>query len=175
MSPKAAKSHENQRKARGLYTPEPVRERVIAHHVNGQSKMCIARQEGLDRETVGRILSQPEAVHMIARQRSRLQSMADEALDVVEQALACDDARLAVPVAIKIIEHVFPKGNCNDGANGGPRTLPEAEAKDQRLHIIAQIIDGDLEKSRMYDLPLPAGMVQIRDELARRLKEPVGE
>ena len=46
---------------------------------------------------------------MIARQRSRLQSLSDKALDVVQHALSSDDERVRVAVAMKIIEHVLPK------------------------------------------------------------------
>ncbi len=106
-------------------------------------------------------------MRMIARQRSRLQSMADKALDVVERALACDDARLAVPVAMKIIEHVFPKCGIGDTANSQPKLPPEVEERDRRLRIIAQIIGDDLERSRLYDIPLPPDLELVRDELER--------
>jgi hypothetical protein len=62
--------------------------------------------------------------------------MADKALDVVEEALTCDDPRLRVPVAMKIIEHVLPKGSSENTANGGPQASPEVEERDRRLRII---------------------------------------
>ena len=107
--------------------------RVVSRHLSGESKREIARVEGIGRDTVGRILSQEETVQMITRQRSRLQGIADKALDVVERALVCDDARLAVPVAMKIIEHVFPKCGIGDTANSQPKLSPEAEERDRQL------------------------------------------
>jgi hypothetical protein len=144
-----------------------VQARVISRHLSGESKREIARAESIGRDTVGRILSQEETVQMIARQRSRLQSMADKALDVVERALTCDDARLAVAVAMKIIEHVFPKCCVGDTANSPPKLSPEVEEKDRRLLILAQIIGDDFERRRMYDLPLPPDLERVRDELER--------
>jgi hypothetical protein len=82
---------------------------------------------------------------------SRLESMADKALDVVERALACDDARLAFPVAMKIIEHVFAKCGIGDTANSQPTLSPEE--KEPRLRIIAQIIADDLERFILAHLP----------------------
>jgi hypothetical protein len=170
MPQKTAKGRQERSKRR-LYTPEPVCDRVVALHMKGQSNREIANVEHIDRETVGRILSQQEAVEMISRQRSRLQCMADKALTVVEQALDSDDPRVAVPVAVKIIENVLPKGPLVDRSDEQKKS-PEAESRERRLGIIAQIIDGSIEMSRRFNLPLPPDQVQIQSELARRLPEP---
>jgi hypothetical protein len=79
-------------KKRGPYTPEPVQVRVIARHMDGQSNRQIAREERVDRQTVGHILSRQEIVDTNARQWSRLQMMGDKALDVLEEALVGDES-----------------------------------------------------------------------------------
>lgn len=169
MPQKPTKARQKRSKRRRLYTPKPVCDRVVALHFSGQSNREIATVEQIDRETVGRILSQQEAVEMVARQHSRLQTMADKALTVVEQALDSDDPRVAVPVAVKIIESVIPKGGVVDPAHAEPKKSPEAESRERRVRIIAEIIDGSIEISRKFNLPLPPDHVQVQSELARRL------
>jgi hypothetical protein len=171
MPKKPAKSRKNQPKEAKLYTPEPVQARVIARYVNGESNRQIAAQEHIDRGTVGKILSQQEALQMIARQRCRLQRMGDKALDVVEQTLNGDDDRLRVPVALKIIEHALPKGTMEEALNVANKLSPEAEAKERRLRIIAQIIDGSLIKAEVYGHPLEPQLEQVKKELDRRMEE----
>lgn len=45
---------------RGLYTPKAKQARIIAGNLAGKSQRQLAREEALDRGTVGRILAQPE-------------------------------------------------------------------------------------------------------------------
>jgi hypothetical protein len=80
MPRKAANLGQIKPKSRGLYTPEPVRGRVLARHMNGESNREIARIEGIDRETVGRILSQQEVVNLIAQNQARLLSLVPKAI-----------------------------------------------------------------------------------------------
>ena len=78
--------------------------RVIERHLDGASHRRIAKEEGLDRETVSRILSQRELVEMRAQQQSQLQRLASRALKVFEEALDSPDIRLATATAAKILE-----------------------------------------------------------------------
>jgi hypothetical protein len=87
-----------------LYTPKPTQTRVIARHLNGESNRRIAREEGIDRETVSRILSQKELVTMLAEQQSRLLRMGSKAMDVYEEALDSENLGIAVATATKILE-----------------------------------------------------------------------
>src|SRR5258706_7521575 len=89
---------------RDLYTPKPVQARVIERHLDGASHRQIAKEEGLDRETVSRILSQRELVEMRAEQQSQLQRLASRALQIYQEALDSPDIRLAVATATKILE-----------------------------------------------------------------------
>jgi len=42
-----------------------VRSRIIARHIGGQSNREIAKEEGIDRDTVSRVLSQGEVVELM--------------------------------------------------------------------------------------------------------------
>ena len=72
---------------------------MLARHMSGESNRHIASEEGIDRETVGRILSQREVVQMIAQYQSRLLSIVPKAIRVYEEALECDDLRVALAAA----------------------------------------------------------------------------
>src|SRR5713101_764551 len=87
---------------RGLNTPQPVRTKVIARHMNGESNRKIAAEEGIDRATVSRILSQKEVVTMLAEQQSQLLLMGSSALAVYQEALDCDDLGMAAATATKV-------------------------------------------------------------------------
>ena len=157
-------------KKRGPYTPEPVQVRVIARHMDGQSNRQIAREERVDRQTVGHILSRQEIVDTNARQWSRLQRMGDKALDVLEEALGCEDRRLAVAVALKIAEYVFPK-SVEQAIQLGTEASPEKQREERRITFLGQMTDMMLTKSKNYDLPLPPDLEKLRDEMDGRSKE----
>jgi len=89
---------------RELYTPKAVQIRVMARHVAGESNRQIAIQEGLDRETVHRILTQQELVELIAEQQTQLLLLGSKAIAVYQEALECQDLGIAVATATKILE-----------------------------------------------------------------------
>ena len=103
MSSDPAKPTQNQPK-RDLYTPQPVQTRVIARHMNGESNRKIAAEEGIDRATVGRILSQEELTRVIAEQQLALVHLGWSAIAVYQAALDSDDLEIAVPTATKLLE-----------------------------------------------------------------------
>jgi hypothetical protein len=154
---------------RGPYTPEPVQARVISRHLSGESKREIARVEGIGRDTVGRILSQQEVLETIARYQSRLLDMVPKAIAAYEEALASDDLHLKAATATKLLEgtNVLSKGGIDDIVKLANQASPEVEERDRRLRIIAQIIGDGLERSRMFDIPLPPDLEGVRDELER--------
>jgi hypothetical protein len=99
---KAVKSSQMPPK-RELYTPEPVRERVVALHMSGESKRKIARSEKIDRETVSRILSQREVVQAIAHYQAQLLSILPKTVGVLEKALDSSNPRVALAAANKVM------------------------------------------------------------------------
>jgi len=79
----------------GFYTSKPKQARVIERHFQGDSKRKIAREEGIDRETVSAILSQKEVAMKMAQLQSRALGMGEMAHDVYEKAMASEDLVLA--------------------------------------------------------------------------------
>jgi hypothetical protein len=89
----AAKNRQIKPSGRVSYIPAPVRKRVLACHISGESNRCIAIKEGIDRGTVARILSHREVVQKIAQSQSRVLDIVPEAIRVVEAALSSPDER----------------------------------------------------------------------------------
>ena len=78
--------------------------RVIERHLEGASNREIGAEEGIDRATVTRILSQRELVEMRAEQQSWLQRLVSKALVVYDKSLDSADPHLAAATATKILE-----------------------------------------------------------------------
>jgi hypothetical protein len=146
-----------------------VQTRVVSRHLSGKSKREIARAEGIGRDTVGRILSQQEVVETIARYQSRLLEMVPKAITVYDEALESDDLHLATATATKLLEgmQVLHKGGIEQTLQLASRASPEVSQNQRRLLLLGQIMDGMLEKSRRYDVPLPPDIERVRDELER--------
>ena len=119
MVQKTAKCRQTRPKPRDLYTPVPVRGRVLARHIAGASNRQIAAEEGIDRETVGRILSQHEVVQMFAQYQHRLLAIVPKAIAAFEAALESSGERLRLAAATKLLEglQVFHRGGIEQAAD----------------------------------------------------------
>jgi hypothetical protein len=158
MSRKPTKVRQIKPKSRGLYTPEPVRGRVLVRHMSGASNREIARQEGIDRETVGRILSQQEVVSLIAQNQARLLSLVPKAIGVCEEALDSDDLRLATATATKLLENL--------------QVPPEAEQRRQRILMFGEFTDELLNKCHRLGITIPPDYTKMEEEVKRRMEQP---
>ncbi len=84
--------------SRGLYTPKPVQDRVVAKAIEGKSNRQVAREEGMDNHTVGKILSQREVQERLAGYRQELLGKVPKALKVYDYHLVRNDQRVATAV-----------------------------------------------------------------------------
>lgn len=170
MRKKPSKPDQNEPKKRGPYKPPPVQLRVIERHVNGESNREIARQEGIGRDTVGRILSQQEVVQRIAQCQARLLDLVPKAIGVYEKALSSDDLPLATATATKLLEgtNVLSKGGIDETIALANKASPETEREQRRLLMYGQMMDMMINKARRYDMPLPPDLEQAKQELEAR-------
>lgn len=154
-----AKSRQKPPIQRTLHTPAPVQARVIARHINGHSNREIAAEEYLDRDTVSRILSQPEVARLRAQYQSRLLNMIPRAITVYEDALESDDERVRVAAATKLLEgfQVIPRG-------GVEQPPPQPDPQQQRLIVLGQMMEMMLTKHQRYGMPLPPGFAGLQEE-----------
>jgi hypothetical protein len=148
-------------KERGPYTPKPVQGRIITRHLTGQSNRRIAREEGIDRKTVDRILTQREVVEMIAQYRQRLLSLIPKAIDFYEDALSSDDERIGFAVAAKLLGafHVMPWGDEPVGKVDDQASTPTEET---RIRVLGKMTAMMFDKSDHYGTPLPPPLPQLR-------------
>jgi len=171
MSRKSTKLSQIKPKRRGLYTPEPVRGRVLARHMNGASNREIARVERIDRETVGRILTQQEVVQVIAQSQARLLSLVPKAIAVCAQALDSDDERLATATATKILESLQVLGRIDRTIDIANQVSPETKREQQRILMLGRMMDVMLDKSRRYGMPLPPELNDVEEEVKKRIED----
>jgi hypothetical protein len=165
MSRKAAKCRQKPPKKRELYTAEPVRGRVLARHMGGQSNRRIATEERIDRDTVSRILSQREVVQMIAQYQSRLLSMVPKAIAAFDAALESDDERVRLAAATKLLEglQVLQRGGIEKALETGAAF--DRQRNEQRWQVLGQITDMLLQKNQQFGVPLPPGFEGLEDRL----------
>ena len=91
------------RKAR-TYKPPAVRTRIIVKKIAGKSNRQIAREEGIDRETVGRILSDPEYRQILNVHRQEILALVPKAIAAYHAAL---DARKVTPERVRAASDVL--------------------------------------------------------------------
>ena len=84
--------------------------------------------------------------------------------------LSATNRRVAVAVALKIAEYVFPK-SVEQAIQLGTEASPEKQREDRRITFLGQMTDMMLTKSKNYDLPLPPDLEKLRDEMDGRSKE----
>ena len=165
MPRKTAKPGQTRLKKRDLYTPAPVRARVVTRHIGGESNRRIAAEESINRETVGRILSQPEVVQMIVQYRSRLLAMVPKAISVYEHILDSDDERVKAAAATKLLDglQVFPRAGVEQGT-------AEPDRDQKRLLMLGQMMEMVLYKSERYGIPLPPGFEALEAGVRREIE-----
>jgi ribosomal protein S13 len=159
MTRKSAKNRQMPPKKRGFYTPDPVRSRIIARSIGGQSNREIATEEGIDRDTVSRVLSQDEVVEMKNSYRSRLLEMVPQAISVYEQLLNSKDERVRATAATKLLEglQVFPKGGV-----WPEQSVAEQDHEQRKRLLLGRMMEMMLYKGQRYGIPLPVEFDELK-------------
>jgi hypothetical protein len=173
MPAKAIKSRQIRPKQRDLYTPEPVRGRVITRHMSGESNRQIAIAESIDRETVGRILSQQEVVQMVAQYQARALRLVPKAIAAYEEVLGSDNLHLKAAIATKLLEglQVLHKGGIEQTIEIATRASPELEQKDRKCLVLGQIMQMAIERNRRFGIPAPE-LDELEKAAERRTEAP---
>jgi len=136
-----------------------VRSRIIARHIGGQSNREIAKEEGIDRDTVSRVLSQGEVVELMKSYRSRLLEMLPKAITVYKQLLSSKDERVRAAAATKLLEglQVFPKGGV-----WPEQTVPEQDHDNRKRLLLGQIVEMMIYKGQRYGIALPKEFDELK-------------
>jgi len=171
MPYKAIKGRQTRPTERNLYTPELVRGRVITRHISGESNRHIASEEGIDRETVGRILSQREVVQLIAECQARVLSLFPKAIAAYEEILDSGNLALKAAIATKLLEglQVLHRGGIEKTIDIANRASPELERKDRECLVLGQMMQMALEKKNRFDIDNPE-LDTLESDMRRRLE-----
>jgi len=92
---------------RGLYTPQAKQTRIIAASFAGKSNREIARQEGIKRDTVARVLSQPEVQELLAEYRQQARGLVPHCLAGLEAKLITKGGKLRKAIDWKMMVEIL--------------------------------------------------------------------
>jgi len=130
---------------------------VIARHAAGESARRIAAEEGLDRATVSRVLTQRQVVQMFAQYQTQLLSLVPKAIGVYDAALSSRDERVRVAVGTKILEglQVLNRGGIEQAIEMAGRAAPEADRLMRKRLELGKFMEVLVAKKERYGIPLP--------------------
>jgi predicted transcriptional regulator len=91
----------------GLYTPLPKQNHVIAASLAGKNKSEISREVGIKRDTVARILSQPEVQELLAEYRQQARGLVPHCLAGLEAKLITKAGKLRKSIDWRMMVEVL--------------------------------------------------------------------
>ena len=144
IQPKPAKKTRNR-------IPPVKRIRVMQRYASGENQTAIARQEGINRETVGRIVKCPEMAAYVEAKRELWCGMCDDALEVLRQKLKEGDKE----VALRVLESnsvIPPRGAT---FNHNIQTAAKPNEDDRMNTLRACFADVMMERAKVFRTPMP--------------------
>ena len=127
------------------------RMRIMQKYVVGKTKTDIAKEEGIDRESVRRIVKAPEMDSYVEAKRELWRGLCDDALEVVREKLREGDKDLA----LRILESngVIPAPGVTFNHNISTTAKPN---QDDRMNTLrACFADVMMERARVFKTPMP--------------------
>jgi hypothetical protein len=127
------------------------RMRIMQKFVVGKTKIDIAKEEGIDRETVRRIVKAPEMDSYVEAKRELWRGMCDDALEVLRQKLIEGDKE----VALRILESngvIPPRGAT---LNHNIQTAAKPNEDDRMNALRAKFADVMMERAKVFKTPFP--------------------
>jgi hypothetical protein len=132
--------------------PALQRIRILQKSALGKSQRAIAREEHINRESVGRIVHSEEAQEFLAEIRGRFLGLCDTAVEAIRQRLEQGDAALGerVLTACGIIPAKGQVANYSPEPQDALAT--EDESVQKTLSAFGRI---GMERARVFDCPMP--------------------
>ena len=131
--------------------PQIQRLRVMEKYALGRNQTAIAKQEGINRETVGRIVKCPEMDAYVEEKRELWRGLCDPAIEVIRQKLKEGDKE----VALRILESnsVIPALGATFNHNIQTAAKP---SQDDRMNTLrACFADVMMERAKVFRTPMP--------------------
>jgi len=127
------------------------RMRIMQKFVAGKTKIDIAKEERVDRESVRRIVKCPEMDAYVEEKRELFRGLCDPALEVLRQKLKEGDK----DVALRVLESVGvipPRGAT---LNHNVQTAMKPSQDDRMKTLRACFADVMMERARVFKTPMP--------------------
>jgi transposase-like protein len=144
IQPKPAKKMRNR-------IPPVKRIRVMQRYASGENQTAIARQEGINRETLGRIVKSAEMEQFTEEIRERWRGLCDSAVESVRRLIASDDRQ----TVLRVLESngiIAPQGVA---LNHNIQTAVKPN-QDERVNTLrACFADVMMERARVFKTPMP--------------------
>ena len=140
------------------------RTRILQKFVVGRTKIDIATEEGVDRETVRRIVKCPEMDAYVEEKREMWRGLCDEALETIRRLLRENDRE----VAFRVLEStaVIPPKGATFNHNIPTAAKPTG---DERVKQLMEAFAGvAIESARVFKTPFPE-LQEVADKIGVKL------
>jgi len=127
------------------------RMRILQKYVVGKTKIDIAKEERVDRETVRRIVKCPEMAAYVEEKREMWCGLCDDALEVLRHKLKEGDKE----VALRVLESnsvIAPRGST---LNHNIQTAAKPTGDERVNNLRACFADVMMERARVFGTPFP--------------------
>ena len=135
------------------------RQRIMQKYVVGKTKIDIAKEERVDRETVRRIVRGSEMDAYVEEKREMWRGMCDEALETIRRLLRENDKE----VALRILESnsvIPPRGST---LTHNIQTAAKPTCDERVKNLRAAFADVMLERAKAFKTPFPE-LAQIAEQ-----------
>ena len=136
--------------------------RIMQKFVVGKSKIDIAKEEGIDRESVRRIVKAPEMDSYVEAKRELWRGLCDDALEVVRQKMKEGDK----DVALRILESVgvIPPRGATFNIQAAAKPTGDERVR-QLMEAFAAVA---IERARVFKTPFPE-IQEVADKIGVKL------
>jgi hypothetical protein len=141
------------------------RTRILQKFVVGKTKIDIATEEGVDRETVRRIVKCPEMDAYVEEKREIWRGLCDEALETIRRLLRENDRE----VALRVLEStgvIPPRG----AAFNHIQTTAKPSQDDRVNTLRARFADVMMERAKVFKTPFPELADIAKEQYPARLR-----
>ena len=157
IQPKPSKKMRNR-------VPLVQRIRVMQRYTSGENQTAIARNENLNRESVGRIVKSAEMEAFTEEIRERWRGLCDAAIESVSRLIAKDDR----PTVLRVLESngiIAPQGQVQ---NLGVQTAPKSSGDERVKELMGAFAAVAIERARVFKTPYPE-VQEVADKIGVKL------
>jgi hypothetical protein len=146
----AAIQHKPAKKTRNRVPPVQ-RIRVMQRYTSGENQTAISRQEGINRETVGRIVKSAEMEAFTEEIRESWRALCEDAIQSVRRLIAKDDRQTVFRV-LESSKIIAPLGQVqNFSVNPAPKHTGDERVKE----LMGAFAAVAIERARVFKTPMP--------------------